>query len=112
MRRDGGARAACSRSSSAISQRSTATAARPFDRLGKDRLCNRAERLGASTIRLEKASRSARKSGDRTASTGTTDLKRQTSGVVTVTGGVQRGREVEPCFMRRQPHLATGRLLA
>src|SRR5712671_1426221 len=38
MRRDGGARAACSRSSSAISQRSTATAARPFDRLGKDRL--------------------------------------------------------------------------
>jgi len=32
-------------------------------------------------------------------------------GIVTVTGGVQRGGEVKPRFMRRQPHLATGRLL-
>jgi hypothetical protein len=32
-------------------------------------------------------------------------------GIVTVTGGVQRGSEVRPRFMRRQPHLATGRLL-
>jgi hypothetical protein len=32
-------------------------------------------------------------------------------GIVTVTGGVQRGGEVGPGFMRRQPHLATGRLL-
>jgi aerobic carbon-monoxide dehydrogenase large subunit len=32
-------------------------------------------------------------------------------GIVTVTGGVQRVGEVEPCFMRRQPHPATGRLL-
>jgi hypothetical protein len=32
-------------------------------------------------------------------------------GIVTVTGGVQRVGEVEPRFMRRQPHLASGRLL-
>jgi hypothetical protein len=32
-------------------------------------------------------------------------------GNVTVTGGVQRGGEVKPRFMRRQLHLATGRLL-
>ena len=32
-------------------------------------------------------------------------------GIVTVTGGVQRGSEVRLRFMRRQPHLATGRLL-
>jgi hypothetical protein len=32
-------------------------------------------------------------------------------GIVTVTGGVQRVGEVEPCFMQRQPHLAIGRLL-
>jgi hypothetical protein len=36
---------------------------------------------------------------------------RQWGGVVTVTGRMQRVGEVEPCFMRRQPHLATGRLL-
>jgi hypothetical protein len=36
---------------------------------------------------------------------------RPRDGVVTVTGGAQRAREVEPWFMRRQPHLATGRLL-
>ena len=33
------------------------------------------------------------------------------TGVVTVTGGVQRVGEVEPYLMRQQPHLATGRLL-
>jgi hypothetical protein len=32
-------------------------------------------------------------------------------GIVTVTGGVQRVGEGEPRFMRRQPHLASGRLL-
>ena len=31
--------------------------------------------------------------------------------IVTVTGGVQRVGGVEPYFRRRQPHLATGRLL-
>src|SRR3954454_18823300 len=31
------------------------------------------------------------------------------AGVVTVTGGVQRVGEVETRFMRRQPHLASGR---
>jgi hypothetical protein len=33
------------------------------------------------------------------------------NGVVTVTGGVQRVGGVEPCFMRPQPHLASGRPL-
>jgi multidrug efflux pump len=33
------------------------------------------------------------------------------TGVVTVTGGMQTVDEVEPCLMRRQSHLATGRLL-
>jgi hypothetical protein len=33
------------------------------------------------------------------------------AGIVTVTGGVQRVGEGEPRFMRRQPHLASGRLL-
>ena len=37
--------------------------------------------------------------------------QRRWLGIVTVTGGVQRGSEVRPRFMRRQPHLATGRLL-
>jgi hypothetical protein len=32
-------------------------------------------------------------------------------GIVTVTGGFRGWGEVEPCFMRRQPRLATGRLL-
>jgi hypothetical protein len=32
-------------------------------------------------------------------------------GVVTVTGQDAESRRGEPCFMRRQPHLATGRLL-
>src|SRR5271154_2261071 len=32
-------------------------------------------------------------------------------GIVTVMGGVQRVGKVEPCFMRRQPRLAAGRLL-
>ena len=30
------------------------------------------------------------------------------NGVVTVTGWMQKVGEVEPCFMRQQPHLATG----
>jgi hypothetical protein len=38
------------------------------------------------------------------------DLKR-VGGFVTLTGAVQRGGEIEPSFMRRQPHLATGRRL-
>jgi hypothetical protein len=32
-------------------------------------------------------------------------------GVVTVTGGVHRVSEIEPCLMRWRPHLATGRRL-
>jgi peptide/nickel transport system substrate-binding protein len=41
----------------------------------------------------------------------TAGITRNHGGIVTVTGGVQRGSEVRPRFMRRQPHLATGRLL-
>ena len=35
---------------------------------------------------------------------------RSDEGIVTVRGLAQRVGEVNPCFMWRQPHLATGRL--
>jgi hypothetical protein len=42
---------------------------------------------------------------------GCTTKGHKSRGIVTVTGGVQRVLEIETRFMRRQPHLASGRLL-